>query len=94
MTYLLSSVAKLTEKYVAKKGETKEDKITFREGQALPSGNFFYNMFELNMYNLIAKRMFARLGVSGLKSDDEDAIIGILIGAATFNNELLRNCIL
>ncbi len=50
MTYLLSAIATMTEEYVKKKGTSKEDKITFREGQALPSGNFFYNLFELNFY--------------------------------------------
>lgn len=38
--------------------------------------------------------MFARLGVSDLKEEDYDAIIGVMIGAATQNHELLRNCIL
>ena len=45
MTFLLTSIAELTEKFVELKGTSKEDKIKFREGQSLPSGNFFYNMF-------------------------------------------------
>lgn len=30
--------------------------------------------------------MFARLGVSNLKEEDYDAIIGVMIGAATQNH--------
>ena len=50
IAFLLNEVSGLTKKFVSLKGGKREDAVTYREGQALPSSSLFYNMFEFNIY--------------------------------------------
>ena len=50
IAFLLNEVSGLTMKFVGVKGNKPEDRVSFREGQALPSSSLFYNMFEFNIY--------------------------------------------
>ena len=50
VAYLLNEVSGLTKKYVTLRRNKKEDAVTYREGQALPSSSLFYNMLEFNIY--------------------------------------------